>query len=52
MLPQRRMLRNPSVHVVKAAEAIPLAHARDPRNAENLDPALPIYDVRPLSMYV
>ncbi len=50
--PQRQVLRNPSVYVVKTA-GDPAAIAPAVRTAlEAIDPALPIYDVRPLSAYV
>ncbi len=50
--PQRQVLRNPSVYVVKAAgdAGALMASIRDA--VRQLDPSLPIYDVRPLSAYV
>jgi predicted permease len=49
---QRQALRNPSVYVVKSA-GDPAALVPAIRDAvTNIDPTLPIYDVRPLSMYV
>jgi predicted permease len=50
--PQRQVLRNPSVYIVKSA-ADPAALVPAIREAlRAIDPALPIYDVRPLSAYV
>ena len=49
---QRQALRNPSVYIVKSGNQ-PAALMPDIRAAiKAIDPALPIYDVRPLSMYV
>jgi hypothetical protein len=49
--PQRQVVRNPSVYIVKGSGAAPLAPAiRDA--VRRVDPSLPIYDVRPLSAYV
>lgn len=50
--PQRQALRNPSVYIVKSATD-PAALVPAIREAlHTIDPALPIYDVRPLAAYV
>ena len=50
--PQRQVVRNPSVYVVKAGMD-PAALVPSIRDVvRELDPSLPIYDVRPLSAYV
>lgn len=50
--PQRQVLRNPSVYVVKTA-GDPAAIGPAVRDAlKRIDPALPIYDARPLMAYV
>ena len=49
---QRQVLRNPSVYIVKAT-GDPAAIVPSAREAlKRVDPALPIYDVRPLMAYV
>ncbi len=50
--PQRQVLRNPSVYIVKTA-GDPAAIVPAVRDAlKKIDPVLPIYDVRPLTAYV
>jgi putative ABC transport system permease protein len=50
--PQRQVMRNPSVYVVKTT-GDPAAIAGATREAvRQIDPSLPIYDTRPLSAYV
>ena len=50
--PQRQVMRNPSVYVVKTS-GDPAAIAPAVRAAlKSIDPALPMYDARPLSSYV
>jgi predicted permease len=50
--PQRQVLRNPSVYIVKSA-GDPAAMAAAVRaKLKTIDPGLPIYDDRPLSAYV
>ena len=50
--PQRQVLRNPSVYIVKTT-GDPAAIVPSVRDAlKRIDPALPIYDVRPLMAYV
>lgn len=50
--PQRQVFRNPSVYIVKTT-GDPAAIAASVREAvKAVDPALPIYDARPLSVYV
>ncbi len=50
--PQRQALRNPSVYIVKAAAEHPAIVPAIREALKSIDPALPIYDVRPLSAYV
>jgi predicted permease len=50
--PQRQVLRNPSVYVVKAAGDPASLMPAIREVLKGLDASLPIYDVRPLSMYV
>ncbi len=50
--PQRQVLRNPSVYIVKTT-GDPAAIVPAVRDAlKKIDPVLPIYDVRPLTAYV
>jgi ABC-type antimicrobial peptide transport system permease subunit len=50
--PQRQVLRNPSVYIVKTT-GDPAAIVPAVRDAlKTIDPVLPIYDVRPLTAYV